>query len=90
MIRRTLAIGMMTLALAGTAHAQHWGYAPQAPQHWSQDGDWERERWERRAERREMRREYWRQQREIEARRAYEAGLRDAQRAHPGWGYSAR
>lgn len=83
--------GLLALSLTGAAHAQGWGWAPQ-PQ-WSQQGDdgWERERWERRMERREMRREFWRQQREIEARRAYEAGLRDAQRGpYGGWGYSAR
>lgn len=74
------------LVLSGAAQAQPWGWgAPPAPplqQHWG--GHWdERLEWEKRMERREMRREFWRQQREIEARRAYDAGQRDAAR---GWG----
>ncbi len=89
MRNRMILAALLALAMAGTAQAQPWGWQPPPP-HWTQGGDdgWERERWERRMERREMRREFWRQQREIEARRAYEAGLRDAQRAP--WGYTAR
>ena len=47
----------------------------------------EREDWQRRQEWRMHRREFWRQQREIEARRAYEQGQRDAYVGRGGWGY---
>lgn len=88
MIRRILLASLVTFsALAGAAQAQPWGWGapPPAPppHHWA--GDWDsRMDWERRMERREMRREFWRQQREIEARRAYEAGQRDAMRERYG------
>ncbi len=86
MIRRIALAALAAISLSGAAQAQPWGWEAPKPHGggWHQPTpDWEREHWERRMERREMRREFWRQQREIEARRAYEAGLRDAQPG--GW-----
>ena len=60
-----------------------WGYGPPPPPAWQED-------WRRHEEYRTHRREFWRQQREIEARRAYEQGQRDAyagQRYQPAWSY---
>jgi hypothetical protein len=90
-------IAVSALLAAPGAKAQQWGYGWNGyaqpawqghtygqgyAQNW-QDHDWERE------QRREARREFWRQQREIEARRAYEQGMRDAwrQQQWQGGGY---
>ncbi|MCR0985186.1 hypothetical protein [Roseomonas populi] len=73
------------LAVAPTAKAQSYGYgygyAPPPPA-------WEHEGWHEHRARREYRREFWRQQRELAERRAYEAGQRDAYRhQQPAWAY---
>ena len=77
-----LAIGVMA---APAAQAQSWGHAPQYER-----SPWGHDEWRDRMERREMRREFWRQQRELAERRAYEAGKRDAYQQsfqQPRWGY---
>lgn len=83
-----LAIGAAAAA-APVAQAQSWGYAP--PYERQVTSPWGHDDWRERAERREMRREFWRQQRELSERRAYEAGKRDAYQqqhfAQPRWGY---
>lgn len=86
---KKLVLGAM-LAVAGAltvvpgAKAQGFGYysygyapPPPPPHHW------EAERWRERMERRA----YWRQQREMAERHAYEAGRRDAYRQGPSWAY---
>ena len=87
-----LAIGT-AVAVVPVAQAQPWqiqswqgqsyGYAqPYDRPGWGQDD------WRERMERREMRREFWRQQRELSEQRAYEAGKRDAwQQQRQPWGY---
>ena len=66
---------------------QGWGYGP--PHAYAQGPEWQQD-WRRHDEYRAHRREFWRQQREIEARRAYEQGQRDAYaggRYQGGWSY---
>ena len=70
------------LAVVPGARAQGYGYG-YGPSHGWEDGDWQR-----RMERREQRHAFWRERREMEARRAYEAGRRDAYgERRPSWGY---
>lgn len=79
-----LAIGAAVAAVPA-AQAQSWGHAPQYER-----PSWGHDDWRERMERREMRREFWRQQRELSERRAYEAGKRDAYQQsfqQPRWGY---
>ncbi|WP_426956088.1 hypothetical protein [Muricoccus radiodurans] len=76
-------------ALGGTptAQAQPYGYGPGYGFAPPPAADWQRDEWQRRMEWRMHRREFWRQQRELSERRAYEAGQRDAWRQSSGWGY---
>ena len=81
-----IAIGAAVAAVpAAQAQSYGYGYAQSYERPWGHDD------WRERAERREMRREFWRQQRELSERRAYEAGKRDAYQqqhfAQPRWGY---
>ena len=85
-----LAIGTAVAAVpAAQAQSFGYGYAPQYERQVT--SPWGHDDWRERMERREMRREFWRQQRELSERRAYEAGKRDAyQQQHfapSRWGY---
>lgn len=76
------------LSVIPAAQAQSYG----SPYGWGGYGaprqsGWEGSEWRRHEEWRMHRREFWRQQREIESRRAYEQGQRDAYSGRGGWGY---